>query len=248
MVQFKSQLHADCPSRGIFLSSGSEVVAEMAGLAGFDWVMIDLEHGIGDAHTLLHMLQALSGGPTRSLVRVGSHDPVAIGRALDLGAYGIVVPHVDTADQARAMVSACRYAPEGLRGMSGAIRAGGFGLDFPSYRESILPETVLVVQIETPTAVQNAEEIAAVDGVDVLFIGPSDLTHAMGIHGQTEHPAFIEACRRVIQACQSTNRIAGIFLRNEAEIQSAIGMGFSFMGVGSDLSILSAGMKALTSR
>ncbi len=245
MNTLKTDLKSARVRRGLFLSSGSEVIAEMAGRAGFDWVLIDMEHGVGNSTTLLHQLQALSGTAATPIVRVGSNTPEVIRNALDLGAAGIMIPHVDTAEEARQAVAASRYAPEGLRGMSSSIRAGGFGLHFKNYLQTAVPGILVIAQIETPTAVNNAGAIAAVDGIDVLFIGPSDLTQAMGIHGQTEHPDFLAACKTVTRACEQHSRSAGILARSEQDIQRASNSGFRMVGIGSDLGILANGMREL---
>ena len=160
---------------GCWLNLGSPLTAEMVGRAGFDWVLIDLEHGAGEEKDVLFQLQALEHTPAAAWVRVESAERQRIHRVLDLGAEGIMCPHVSTGEEAAAVVSGMFYPPHGIRGVAKTARAAGFGNNFEQYAGTAKDTLAGIVQIETPEALHHLDEIAAVDGVDVLFIGQADL-------------------------------------------------------------------------
>ncbi len=229
---------------GTFLNLGSPAVTEIAGLAGFDWVLIDREHGAGDENDLLHQLRALAPSKTSPIVRVASNDPVLFKRALDLGAAGIMVPWVNSANEARAAVLAMRYPPRGIRGVSSSVRAAAYGRDAKNYFDQADENLLTIVQIETPQAVDQAEKIAAVDGVDVLFIGPADLTAGLGIPSQLDHPEFKAACDKILAACKNSGKQAGILLKDISRAQKALATGFRFLAFSSDIAFLTTGMQS----
>ncbi|MDB4881896.1 MAG: 2-dehydro-3-deoxyglucarate aldolase [Gemmatimonadetes bacterium] len=178
---------------GFWLNLGSPLTAEMAGLAGFDWVLLDHEHGAGSDVTIMHQLQAVSATPATCLVRIAANEAPRFKRVLDAGAHGVMVPYVSTPDEARAAVSAMRYPPRGVRGVAKLTRASSFGARFDEYFARAHEWLVTLAQIETAEAVANAPAIAAVDGVDVLFVGPMDLTTSLGIPGQYGDERFHDA-------------------------------------------------------
>jgi 2-keto-3-deoxy-L-rhamnonate aldolase RhmA len=225
-----------------FLNLGSSLTAEMAGQAGFDWLLIDIEHGAGDRHELLLQLQAIESTPAAPVVRIAWNDPVLFKRVLDLGPSGIMVPYIQSADEARRAVAAMRYPPAGVRGVASMNRACGFGMGFDEYFKTANSRLLTVVQIETPAAIDNAEEIAAVDGVDVLFVGPMDLSVNMGIAFQWNHPSIRAALAKVVGACRKAGKVAGILLLNE-NIERAAADGFSFLALGSDGALAAKGLK-----
>jgi len=231
---------------GTFLNLGSSLTAEMAGSAGFDWVLIDLEHGSGDRQELLLQLQALESTTAAPIVRIAWNDPVLFKRVLDLGPSGIMVPYVQSGPEAQSAVAAMRYPPAGVRGVASMNRACGFGLGFDEYFRSANSKLLTIVQIETPEAVDHAEEIAAVEGVDVLFVGPMDLSVNMGIACQWEHPALGAAFAKVVGACRQSGKAAGILLMNK-DVERAVSQGFSFLGLSSDGAIVATGMKEIAS-
>lgn len=230
---------------GTWLNLGSTVSAEMVGRAGFDWALIDQEHGAGGDETILPQLIALEAGPTVGIVRVAWHEPWRFKRALDLGAGGVMVPYVETADAARQVVSAMRYPPRGARGAARFIRATGFGADFDRYYAEADDNLLTVVQIETAAAVENAEAIAAVDGVDVLFVGPLDLSVSLGIRGQSQHPDFRAAITRVVRAARDAGKAAGTVIPTLAQLDGAIDDGYTFLAVGSDGALVGNGMREI---
>jgi len=166
---------------GAWLQIASPFTAEIMGRAGFDWLLIDMEHGPGNILTLVSQLQAISGTDTCALVRTPWNDFVAIKRILDTGVHGLLIPYVNTREEAEAAVRACRYPPDGIRGVAGSPRAQGFG-------QNVNDEILLITAVETPEAVANLDQILTVEGVDGIFIGPMDLASNMGYLGQPGQP------------------------------------------------------------
>lgn len=219
---------------GTFLNLGSSVTAEIAGKAGFDWVLIDIEHGMGDRQELLTQLQALEATPAAPVVRIAWNDPVRFKRVLDLGVSGVMVPYVNSAEEAMRAAAAMRYPPEGVRGVARLNRACDFGPSFNEYFKKANSHLLTVVQIETKAAIENLDEIAAVDGVDVLFVGPLDLSVSLGVPDQFDHPLEQEALARVVAACHKAGKAAGILVANEAQLKQVRKLGFTFVAIGSD--------------
>lgn len=230
---------------GTWLNLGSIVTAEIASRAGFDWVLIDLEHGAGSDADLVGQLQAVECGGASAIVRVAWNDSVRFKRALDMGPAGIMVPYVNTAAEAFHAARAMRYPPDGNRGAARFHRANRYGQQFDAYMAHANGNLLTVVQVETAEAVRNADEIAAVEGVDVLFIGPLDLSVSLGIMGQVDHPDFRAAVRKVVEACRAHDKAAGILLPNADRIPAAVEDGFRFLAAGSDGTVVAAGMNAI---
>ena len=230
---------------GTWLNLGSSVTAEIVGRAGFDWLLIDLEHGSGDEAHLLGQLQAIGATEAVGIVRIAWNEAPRVKRALDLGPGGIMIPYVNTAEEARRAVAAMRYPPEGVRGAARFTRAAGFSQDFDHYFAEANANLLTVVQIETPQAITQVEEIAAVNGVDVLFVGPLDLSVGLGIPQQYTHPDFRAALLRVSAAARSANKAAGILLASADQIAPTVADGFTFLAVGSDGGMVAAGMQSL---
>ncbi|MCW3094418.1 MAG: 4-hydroxy-2-oxovalerate aldolase [Chthonomonadaceae bacterium] len=230
---------------GTWLNLGSNVTAEIAGRAGFDWLLIDLEHGSGDEAHLLGQLQAISATNAAPIVRIAWNEAPRVKRTLDLGPSGIMVPYVNTPEEARRAVAAMRYPPQGVRGAARFTRAAGFGQELDQYFAEANANLLTIVQIETPQAVAQVEEIAAIDGVDVLFVGPLDLSVSLGIPQQFTHPDFRAALQRVSEAARNANKAAGILLASADQIAPTVADGFTFLAVGSDGGMVAAGMKSL---
>lgn len=229
---------------GTFINLGSSITAEMAGDAGFDWVLLDHEHGPGGEDTLLAQLQAVGGTPAVPIVRIAANETPRFKRALDMGAHGVMAPWVSTAAEARAAVAAMRYPPLGLRGVAKIQRSAGFGGSFEDYYLNAHKWLLTVTQIETPEAVANADEIAAIDGVDVLFVGPTDLSYNMGIRDQLEHPQFVEALTKVSEAAKKHGKAAGILVQSAAMVAKCRDLGYTFVALGSDGGSVRAGLLA----
>ncbi len=222
------------PHVGTFLSIGSPVVAELAALSGFDWVLIDLEHGNGSEATVEEQLRALRGSKTQGIARVGAPHPDLIARVLDWGADGIMVPHVGSAAAAEAIVQAAHYAPRGKRGYSRSVRAHEFGLRPPEQT----PAPIIMAQIESIEGVNHAADIARVNGIDVLFVGPADLQFDLK-HRAALAPGDFAYCLGVVAAAaKSAGKHAGILIRESAEVPRYGELGFTHLAIDSDLSIL----------
>lgn len=227
---------------GTWLSIGSPVIAELAAECGFDWVLLDLEHGCATDAALPDQLRALKGTGTQAIVRVGAPHSDLISRVLDWGADGIMVPHVKSAAEATAIVQSMRYAPLGHRGMSRSSRVYGYGLKPPSNSEPIR-QAMLMAQIENIEGVQNAAEIAAVDGVDVLFVGPADLQFDLKARANAAAPDYANCLHQVVNAARNAGKSSGILVRERNELQVHLGLGFRHIAIDSDLALLRKGYK-----
>jgi 4-hydroxy-2-oxoheptanedioate aldolase len=228
---------------GFWLNLGSTITAEMAGLAGYDWVLLDHEHGPGSETTIIQQLQAVAATPATCLVRIAANEAARFKRVLDAGAAGVMVPYVSTPDEARAAVSSMRYPPRGMRGVAKLTRASSFGARFDDYFAHAHAWLVTLAQIETTEALGNVDAIAAVDGVDVLFVGPMDLTTSFGIPGQYGDPRFHDALRTVADAAKRHGKAAGILLLDPANLGLCRELGYTVVALGSDGGAVAAGLR-----
>ncbi len=237
----KERLRQGLPVLGYWVSLSSaavvEVLAEAGAPAGLDWLMLDTEHSPAEGETVEHMIRAMKGTPVVPLVRVAGNDAVLIKKALDRGALGILVPLVGTPDQAREAVAASRYPPDGIRGVAGT-RANRYGADLPRYFAGWNRQVLVACQIETRQALEQVEEIAAVPGVDVLFIGPNDLSAALGCFRLFDHPTFVQAVERILGAARERGLVAGYMTSGAEEALIRIAQGFRFIALGSDARLL----------
>jgi len=248
MKDLKKRLVRGETLSGCWLNLGSPVTAEIVGRAGFDWVLIDIEHGAGSAGTVLHQIQAVASTPAAPIVRVESHARQRVHRVLDLGAEGIMCPRINTPAEAEELVRALRYPPEGVRGVATMVRATGFGQDFTSYHRDQADNLVGILQIETPEVLNHLDAIAALDGIDVLFIGPADLSMALGIFGQFDHPRFREALRATVNAAAKAGKAAGILIFDPEDFARYHEMGMRFIACGADATFVANGARATASR
>jgi 2-keto-3-deoxy-L-rhamnonate aldolase RhmA len=230
---------------GGFCDLGSPLSAEVAGRAGYDWLMIDLEHGSATEADLLALLLAVQGTPAAALVRPQSGERLRIGRALDLGAEGIMVPRLDTAAQVREAVSYLRYPPSGVRGVALRTRGAGLGSIAHGDLGTVNDRILGIIQIESRAAVEAVDEIAAIDGADVLFVGPTDLSHSLGVPGRFDDPVYVDALADVLAACGRHGKAAGILLYDRAAIDRHLELGFNFVGLGSEGSFVADGARAM---
>jgi 4-hydroxy-2-oxoheptanedioate aldolase len=238
---FREQLASGEAVLGCFLSLGSPATAELMANAGYDWALIDLEHGAGDEGDALPQIQALAAGGSIAIVRVESTARQRVHRVLDFGAHGIMFPRIDSAEEAKTAVAAMRYPPAGV---AFSNRAGGYGSNFRPYMAGSAA-LVTIVQIESPAAVENVDAIAAVDGVDVLFVGPSDLSHSMGMLGNFEHPDFVAAIQRTAAAASSHGKHCGILLPTPKDFKKYYDFGYRFIASGSDAVLLNSAARSL---
>jgi 2-keto-3-deoxy-L-rhamnonate aldolase RhmA len=244
-IDLHDRLSAGETLYGTFAVLGSPVATELIARAGFDWLIIDLEHGVGTESELLASLHAMGATHTAALVRPQSAERLRIGRALDLGAHGIMVPRIDRPEQAREAVSYLRYPPDGTRGLALATRGAGLGEIGHAAVRSINPHILGIIQIESPDAVASAAEIAAIDGVDVLFVGPADLSHSLGVPGRFDDPGYLDALGRVARAAEDAGKAAGILLRDASVLARHRDLVFRFMGLGSDSAFIADGARAV---
>ena len=248
MKKIKKRIKAGETLAGCWLNLGSSVTAEIVGLSGYDWVLIDLEHGAGEQTDLLHQLQALERTPAASLVRVESYQKERIHRVLDLGANGVMVPRIKSATEAKSAIAGIHYPPLGVRGVAKMVRATGFGKNFDAYKEGTLDNLLGVIQIETVEALDELDEIASLPGVDVLFIGPADLTMALGIDGDLSHPLFIDAVDKIIAAAKNAGKAVGILIFDPNDFAKYNEMGIQLIACGADATFVANGARALASQ
>jgi 4-hydroxy-2-oxoheptanedioate aldolase len=232
---------------GLWCSLASHVSMEIVAGSGFDWLTLDTEHAPNEVTMVLNQLQAMAGSTTSAVVRPAWNDAVLFKRYLDIGAQSFVVPWVQNAEEARRAVAATRYPPHGMRGVALAVRANNFGR-VKDYTTRVHDELCVIVQIETRVALSNLEEIAAVDGVDGLFIGPSDLAADLGHLGNSAHPDVRATIDDTIGRIRQTGKVAGILAPVEADARHWIELGCQFVGVGSDVGLLARQSEALAAK
>ena len=230
---------------GTWISAGSSVITEMISMMGFDWLLFDLEHGFMQEHDVLSNLMAVKGENTKVIVRIGEFRSGLIARLLDWGVSGIMMPHVSSAEEAAALVESMCYPPCGKRGFSASSRSFGYGSNSLNDMREWEPP-LCIVQIENYEGVKNASSIAAVEGVDMLFIGPRDLQLDLSVRKDTnERIAFTDALRSTAKAAVDSGKQAGILVSPEEDISGLRKLGFSAFAIGSDLSVLRAGYKKI---
>jgi len=244
--RFKRALKDGRQQIGLWNSIPGPLVAELLATCGFDWVVIDTEHAVTDIPDTLAMMQAMAPYRTQAVVRPAANDPVLIKRLLDLGAQTLVIPYVQTAEEARAAVAAIRYAPRGIRGVAGMTRASVFG-QVAGYHLRAEEELCLILQVETAEALSRIPEIAAVDGVDGLFIGPADLAASMGHPGNSGHPEVVAAIESAIRAITAAGKPAGILTLDPAFARRCMEWGTTFTAVGMDIALLAQSARGLAS-
>jgi len=246
MTDFRRRVLAGDTLIGAFSDLGSPLAAELLGRAGMDWTVLDLEHGAATEADLLALLYAVGTTPMAAIVRPQSAERLRVGRALDLGAAGIMLPQLQSIEQVREAVSFLRYPPVGVRGVALRTRGAGLGtLTHGDVARVVNERIVGIVQIESRGAVAAADDIAALDEVDVLFVGPADLSHALGVPGRFDDPTYLDALRTVVDATKRHGKAAGILLYDAAGLDRHLELGFRFIGLGSEGSFVSAGAAAM---
>jgi 2-keto-3-deoxy-L-rhamnonate aldolase RhmA len=246
MTDFRQRVLAGDTLIGAFSDLASPLAAELLGRAGMDWTVLDLEHGASTEADLLALLYAVGTTPMAAIVRPPSAERLRVGRALDLGAAGIMLPQLQTIEQVREAVSYLRYPPVGVRGVALRTRGAGLGALAHGDVARVVNERIVgIVQIESAGAVAAADEIAAMDEVDVLFAGPADLSHALGVPGRFDDLTYLDALRTVVAATQRHGKAAGILLYDAAALERHLELGFRFIGLGSEGSFVSAGATAM---
>ncbi|AEE46205.1 HpcH/HpaI aldolase family protein [Cellulomonas fimi] len=239
---------ADRPLVGMWVCTGSPLVAEICAGAGLDWLLLDMEHAPNGLESVLAQLQAVAAYPVTPVVRVPDDDPVTIKQVLDLGARTLLVPMVSTADAARAAVEAVRYPPRGRRGVGSALSRSARWDRVEGYLTHADDHVSLLVQVETAEGVDAAADIASVDGVDGVFVGPSDLAASLGLLGRQTHPDVVAAVRRTFDAVRSTGTPVGVNAFDAALARTYVDAGARFVLVGADVTLLARGSEDLARR
>ena len=245
---FKAHLTAGRRQLGIWNTIGGNTVPELLGGSGFDWVLVDCEHAAIETIEVLPALQAIGQTPeTSAVVRVASNDATLFKRVLDMGAQSVMVPYVQTADEAAAAVHAMRYGPQGMRGMAGMTRATRYG-KIDDYFDVADDELCLIVQVETLTGLKNLDAIAGTDGVDAVFIGPADLSASMGLRGQMDHPDVDTAVSNAIKRLVAMGVPAGVMALDPDVADRYLALGASFVAVAVDLVVLAGAVSNIRNR
>ncbi|MCG5237959.1 aldolase/citrate lyase family protein [Xanthobacter oligotrophicus] len=234
---FKHALVEGRQQLGLWCTLSSSYAIEAVAGAGFDWLLLDMEHSPAELTTVLAQLQALSGYPVSPVVRPAANDAVLIKRLLDIGAQSLLIPYVQNAAEARAAVAATRYPPEGVRGVSALTRATRFGR-VKDYARTAARELCVLVQVETREAIDEIEAIAAVEGVDGIFIGPGDLAASLGHAGDVGHACVVEAVEKAVARIRAAGKPAGILTGDAAFARRCMDIGTTFSAVGVDAGIL----------
>jgi 2-dehydro-3-deoxyglucarate aldolase len=245
--QFRADLRAGKRLIGCWASLAAPITTEILGLAGFDWILLDGEHSPNDVTTFVPQLMALKGSPSAPVVRPPWNEPVIIKRLLDIGFHNFLLPYVETADQARNAVASTRYPPRGIRGVSVAHRSNMYGT-VQGYFPDINDNITVLLQIETRKGLEAVDEIAAVDGVDGVFVGPSDLAAAFGHLGNPNDHDVQDAIRHIFTRARAAGKAAGILTGVEVDARRYLDWGATFVAVGSDLGLLRAASEALCLR
>ncbi|TQJ29564.1 aldolase/citrate lyase family protein [Microbacterium sp. SLBN-146] len=248
-LTFRDDLRAaERPLAGMWVCTGSALVAEIAAGSGLDWLLIDMEHSPTGLESVLAQLQAVAASDITPVVRVPIGDVVTIKQVLDLGAQNLLVPMVSSAAEAASVVSAVRYPPRGVRGVGSALARSARWNRVDDYLANADAHVSLFVQIETAAGVEAAAEIAAVDGVDGVFVGPSDLAASLGLLGQQTHPDVVAAVGRAFDAVRAAGKPVGVNAFDPAAAQAYLDAGASFVLVGADVALLARGSEALAAR
>ena len=241
--RLRARLAAGEPTVGTFVGTASPVAAEVCAAAGVDWVLLDLEHGAGGEEQVRDVVPAAGAYGVPTVVRVESTARIRLGRVLDLGAAGVMLPRMESVAEVAEAVRHLRYPPAGDRGVATYNRACRFGLD-PGALDRADGDVLTVVQIENARAVDQVDDIAAVDGVDVLFVGPRDLSHDLGVPGDLAAPAYLAALERVRAAALRHGKACGLLVADGAAAAAKRAAGWGFVAIGSDATLLAAALAA----
>lgn len=244
--EFKQALKAGKPQIGIWSSLCSPISAEVLADAGFDWVLLDTEHSPNELPMVQAQLQAMTGGSATAVVRPAWNDMVLIKRYLDIGAQTLLLPYVQTVEEAQNAVRYTRYPPQGVRGVAGSTRAAGYGR-IKDYMKRAHEELCVLVQAETRLALKNLDAIAAVEDIDGVFIGPNDLAADLGHLGNWQHPDVWKAMEDAAKRIRKAGKAPGILV-GEADGKRCLDMGFLFVAVGADVGMLARGAEALAAK
>lgn len=227
---------------GTWITIGHTDVPDLLEEAGFDWFVFDMEHAPLGAESVSRLIQVVDSAAVCPIVRVGAIEQYPVKSALDMGAHGVVFPLVNSREDAERAVSYVKYPPWGIRGVA-PRKAADYGRTFSEYLKTANDLTTVVVQIETKEALRNLDEVIGTRGVDVAFVGPTDLTVSLGLGDDRGNPKVLEAMEKVVRACEKQDRAPGVLAATTAEAKRAVEMGFRFIGLGSDTRFLMSGAK-----
>lgn len=244
----KQRLRAGEVLYGVWLGMADPYIAEIAGTAGFDWLLLDGEHAPNDLRSLSAQIAVLRAGPSQVVVRLVDDDPAKIKQALDIGAQSLLIPMIESGDQARRVLRATRYAPEGMRGVGSSLARASLFSAIPDYLTTANAEICLILQVESRAGLAALDDILAVDGVDGVFIGPSDLAADMGLLGQSGAPVVKAAVLDAIARIRAAGRTAGVLTTDPDYIADCVAAGANFVGVGIDVLLYAEAMRHLASR
>lgn len=242
---FKQSLSATKPMFGLWMGIPDTTVAEIGAGAGFDWVLIDAEHGPFDLTSVLHHLQAIESHPVSTIVRPVEGQTALIKQYLDIGVQTLLIPMVDTAEQAEHLVQASYYPPMGIRGLGTSMARAANWNRTPDYLQRANEEICLIVQIESVEGLKNIDEIVALEGVDAVFIGPSDLSASMGYIGNPGHPEVVSAIEGAFKTIIAAGKHAGVLAVTKELVETYVAANASFIGVGVDAALLANATKQL---
>jgi 4-hydroxy-2-oxoheptanedioate aldolase len=245
---FKHAIAAQRTQIGLWLGLADPYAAELCATAGFDWLLIDGEHGPNDLRSMLAVLQAVAPYPSHPVVRIPQGDTALVKQVLEIGARTLLVPMVESAEQARELVRAMRYPPHGIRGVGSGLARSSRWSGYPNYLKEADRRMCLLVQVETATALERIDAIAAVEGVDGVFIGPADLSASMGHLGEPDHPEVRASIEAALASILAAGKAPGILAVDESLARHYIGLGARFVAVGVEATMLAHATRALAAR
>ena len=245
--QFRQKIKAKDQVIGLWLSTSNPIIAEMVGMTGYDWLVLDGEHSPVDIPMQLQQLQALNASSSAAVGRPPVNDATMIKQYLDIGFYNLLIPFIESKEEAEQAVAATRYAPAGIRGVAGMVRACGYAAT-PEFYEQVNDNITVLLQIESRKGVEAVDEIASVDGVDGIFIGPADLSAALGHLGNPTHPDVEKTIQYIHERATAAGKATGILAVNPDNAQRYLDMGFHFVAVGVDIITLRQGLISLRQR
>ncbi len=243
MKKLKQRLNNTDIFKGTFLSLGSAVVSEIISKSGLEFAILDLEHGVGNENDILGQLQAFENGKAAAIVRVESNNHERVHRVLDMGVEGIMFPRIKTLEEVQNAIKALRYAPEGFRGVAKMVRATNYGINWDEYYANQKNDIIGIIQVETEEILQIIDKVANIEGVDILFVGPMDLSMSLGVFGQFDHPKFTEAIKNTAKAAKQSGKICGILLTNPEQLSYYYKLGYRFFTLGADIAFINQGLQ-----
>jgi 4-hydroxy-2-oxoheptanedioate aldolase len=246
--RFKAGLASGNTQFGLWLSIPDNTVAEIMAGAGFDWLLIDHEHGPFELRDVMSHLQAMASYDVAPIVRPVDGNPALLKKLCDIGAQSFIVPMIDTAEQAAAVVHAVRYPPDGARGLGTSMSRAARWNTVPGYAQQANDEMCIIVQAETVTAIENLKAIARTDGIDGVFIGPSDLSASMGHLGNVSHPEVVETVSTGLRTIRAAEKHAGLLCMDASKVADYVGCGANFVGIGVDTLLLGNAARSLVAQ